>query len=82
MPLFLRLILTDNKRGFFMNIRQFRFTLKHDRGIAKITVYGHSSIESATKFILDSERCPQRAILNIEDLSTIQRSAKTTLKLI
>lgn len=67
---------------FIMQIRQFRFTLKHDKGIAKITVYGHSSVESATKYILDSERCPLRSILNIEDLSTVKRSTKLIFKTI
>ena len=54
-------------------IRQYRVTLKHDKGIAKIMVYGHSSVESVKKFIFDTERCPERSILNIEDLSTVNR---------
>lgn len=54
-------------------IKQFRVTLKHDNGIAKIMVYGHSSEESVKQFILNTERCPGRSILNIEDLSTVNR---------
>lgn len=61
-------------------IRQYRVTLNHDNGITKITVYGHSSPESVKKMILETERCPERAILNIEDLSTIDR--KTSFKTI
>lgn len=54
-------------------IKQFRVTLNHDKGIAKVMVYGHSSEESVKQFILKTERCPERSILSIEDLSTVNR---------
>jgi len=54
-------------------IRQYRVTLQHDNGTSKVMVYGHSSEESVKQFILKSERCPERSILNIEDLSTAVR---------
>lgn len=54
-------------------IRQYRVTLHHDKGISKLMVYGHSSEESVKQFILKTERCPERSILNIEDLSTANR---------
>lgn len=52
----------------------FRFTLQHDNGLAKITLYGHNSEESAIKSIMAIERCPRRSIINIEDLTPIQRT--------
>ena len=61
-------------------IRQYRVTLNHDKGITKILVYGHSNAESVKKMILKTERCPERSILNIEDLSTMDR--KTSFKTI
>jgi hypothetical protein len=56
----------------------FKFTLQHDHGIRKLTIYGHSSVESAKQLVLNTERCLERSILKIEDLSI----NKTTLKTI
>lgn len=41
------------------------FTLKHDGGKVKITTWGYSSIELATKFICELEKCPERAIIKV-----------------
>ena len=41
------------------------FTVKHDNGKVKITTWGYSSIESATKFIMELEKCPKRAIIKV-----------------
>lgn len=54
----------------------YQFTLRHDSGIAKITLYGHTNLESAKKSIMAHERCPESAILKIEEISL----PKTTLK--
>lgn len=55
----------------------YQFTLRHDSGIAKITLYGHSTIESAKKSIMNHEKCPESAILKIEELSIPKTSLKT-----
>jgi ferredoxin len=45
------------------------FKLKHDKGYVTITLFGHSSIESATKTICAIERCPERAIKSVKEIS-------------
>jgi len=42
----------------------FRFKVRHDNGIVYITVPA-SSLESARKTLLDTERCPERSILDV-----------------
>ena len=60
----------------------FRFTLRHDNGLAKITLYGHNSEESAINSIMATERCPRRAILRVEDLTPVTRTTQEILRTI
>ena len=41
------------------------FTLKHDSGKITLTTWGYSSIQAATKFICNLEKCPERAIIKV-----------------
>lgn len=60
----------------------FRFTLRHDNGLTKITLYGHNSEESAINSIMNLERCPRRAIIKIEDLTPVTRTHQEILRTI
>ena len=52
----------------------FRFTLQHDHGTTKVTLYGHGSEESAINSIMAIERCPRRSIIKVEDLTPTPRT--------
>jgi hypothetical protein len=56
------------------SIKQFRITSKHDRGYFTMTLFGHTSEESAIKTFMDVEKCPRSAIIKVEDLSTRPRT--------
>lgn len=53
-------------------IKQYKVTLQHDNGIATITVNATSE-DSAKNIIMDVERCPLRAILEIEEVKDFQK---------
>jgi hypothetical protein len=59
----------------------FQFTLKHDHGLATVTLYGHPSEESAIKSIMAIERCPRRSIIKIEDLTPVNRTTAQITRL-
>jgi hypothetical protein len=59
----------------------FQFTLQHDHGLATVTLYGHSSEESAIKSIMAIERCPRRSIIKIEDLTPVSRTTAQLTRL-
>jgi hypothetical protein len=39
-----------------------------------MTLFGHTSEESAIKTFMDVEKCPRSAIIKVEDLSTRPRT--------
>ena len=45
--------------------KQFLFTLKHDSGNFKLIAHA-PTYKKAIQFVLDTENCPERAILNIK----------------
>ena len=53
-------------------IKQYKVTLQHDNGIAHITVNATSE-DSAKNIIMDVERCPSRAILEVEEVKDFQK---------
>jgi hypothetical protein len=59
----------------------FQFTLKHDHGLATVTLYGHPSEESAINSIMAIERCPRRSIIKIEDLTPVSRTTAQITRL-
>jgi hypothetical protein len=59
----------------------YRLTLQHDHGTATVTLYGHSSEESAIKAIMKIERCPRRSIIKIEDLNPVSRTTAQITRL-
>lgn len=46
-------------------ITEYRVKLRHDKGAATVTVFGHSTARSAVRALLDSEHAPQRAVLTV-----------------
>ena len=48
----------------------FQITLKHDSGLIKISVKA-SNINDAVIEVLDSEKAPERAIINIKRLREV-----------
>ena len=63
------------------SIKQFRITSKHDRGYFEMTIFGHSTAESAIETFMDIEKCPRSAIIKVEDLSTRPRTFYELTKL-
>ena len=62
-------------------VKQFRITSKHDKGYFTMTLFGHTSEESAINTFMDIEKCPRCAIIKVEDLSTRPRTFNELTKL-
>ena len=56
-------------------VKQYKVTLQHDNGIVHITVNATSE-DSAKNIIMDVERCPLRAILEVEEVKDFQRDTR------
>ena len=46
-------------------MKQYKFTIKYDGGTHKLTTTA-SSLEQALKIIMDAEKCPEGAVINIK----------------
>lgn len=56
-------------------IKQYKVTLQHDNGIVHITVNATSE-DSARNIIMDVERCPLRAILEVKEVKDLQKEVQ------
>lgn len=52
---------------------KFIVTTKHDKGVAHINLVA-TSINSAIQMVMKAERCPERAIINVERLNDKHKS--------
>lgn len=44
---------------------KYKFTIKHDQGVHKLFTVA-KDVVTALKLIMDAEKCPERAIINIK----------------